>query len=60
MDGTTARAVESEGSVTSVRFERTAALCAMVNAMTGFLYALAFTAVSAARRKPVDFLVRSS
>ena len=34
--------------VTSVPFERVAAYCAMINAMTGFLYALALTAVSAA------------
>ncbi len=32
----------------TVPFERVAALCAIVNAMAGFLYALAFTAVSAA------------
>jgi hypothetical protein len=34
--------------VTPLPFKNVAALCAMVNAMTGFLYALAFTAVSAA------------
>lgn len=32
--------------MTSIPFERVAGFCAIVNAMTGFLYALAFTATS--------------
>jgi hypothetical protein len=45
-----------EAPVTSVPFERVAAFCAMINAMTGFLYALALTAVSAAAPEAGAFL----
>ncbi len=42
--------------MTPLPFEKVAALCAMVNAMTGFLYALAFTAVRAGAPDAVVFL----
>lgn len=46
----------TEVPVKSAPFERVAAFCAMINAMTVFLYALAFTAVSASAPEAGAFL----